>query len=100
MVFHPKFPKDKGFFLYHTLQNPKRSVLVERRIDDLGKLSVDPSRARVLLEISQPYWNHNSGIPVFGPDGFLYLSTGDGAMPTIRTILAKHLFFAWEGPEN
>ena len=78
MVFHPKFPKDKRFFLYHTLQNPKRSVLVERRIDDLGKLSVDPSRARVLLEISQPYWNHNSGIPVFGPDGFLYLSTGDG----------------------
>ena len=55
MVFHPKFPKDKRFFLYHTLQNPKRSVLVERRIDDLGKLSVDPSRARVLPEISQPY---------------------------------------------
>jgi glucose/arabinose dehydrogenase len=78
LVFHPNYPKDKRFFLYHTLQNPKRSVLVERKIDDLGKLTVDASHVRVLLEIDQPYWNHNSGIPVFGPDGFLYLSTGDG----------------------
>ena len=78
VAFHPEYPKDKRFFLYHTLQNPKRSVLVERRIDDIEKLRVDPSHVRVLLEVGQPYWNHNSGIPVFGPDGFLYLSTGDG----------------------
>jgi len=78
LTFHPEYPKDKRFFLYHTLQNPKRSVLVERKIDDPVKLTVDGTHQRVLLEIRQPYWNHNSGIPVFGPDGCLYLSTGDG----------------------
>jgi glucose/arabinose dehydrogenase len=78
MIFHPKYPKDKRFYLFHTLQNPKRSVLVERRIQDPRKLTIDGAYERVLLEIKQPYWNHNSGIPVFGPDGFLYLSTGDG----------------------
>ena len=78
LVFHPKYPQDKRFYIYYTLQNPKRSLLVERRIDDPRKLTVDASYGRVLLEINQPYWNHNSGIPVFGPDGYLYLSTGDG----------------------
>jgi quinoprotein glucose dehydrogenase len=78
LAFHPKYPNDKRFYLYHTLQNPKRSVLVEKRFADAANLKVDLSYTRVLLEIEQPYWNHNSGIPVFGPDGYLYLSTGDG----------------------
>ena len=78
LAFHPDYPKDKRFFLYHSLQNPKRSVLVEHKIDDPIKLTVNESYRRILLEVRQPYWNHNSGIPVFGPDGYLYLSTGDG----------------------
>ena len=78
LVFHPEFKKNGKFYLYHTLQAPKRSRLVERRISKGNPSKVDPKHERVLLEIPQPFWNHNSGNPIFGPDGYLYLSTGDG----------------------
>jgi glucose/arabinose dehydrogenase len=38
----------------------------------------DPDSAEVLLNIAQPYGNHNGGQLVFGPDGYLYIGMGDG----------------------
>ena len=77
-AFHPKFADNKKFYLYYTMQEPKRAVLSEMRASASDPNKADPSTERVLLEIPLPFWNHHSGNLVFGKDGLLYFSTGDG----------------------
>jgi glucose/arabinose dehydrogenase len=78
LAFHPKFAENGQFYIYHTQQEPKRSRVVEFKVKPGDRDSVDMESERVLLEVPQPFWNHNSGNLLFGPDGFLYIGVGDG----------------------
>lgn len=78
MACHPQFAQNGRVFVYYTQQNPKRSVISEFKVSASNSDVVDLGSEKVLFEIPQPYWNHNGGQVSFGPDGYLYISSGDG----------------------
>ncbi len=75
--FHPNYSENREIYVWYTAKNPKRGVL-SKFIKDQENDAIDQSSEQVLLEVSEPWGNHNGGTVLFGPDGFLYLGIGDG----------------------
>ena len=78
LTFHPDYEANGLFYVYYSASNPRRSVVSEFQRSAADPLVADISSERVLLEVPQPYSNHNAGKIEFGPDGLLYISLGDG----------------------
>ncbi|WP_341835161.1 PQQ-dependent sugar dehydrogenase [Chitinophaga pollutisoli] len=85
MAFHPKFKQNGKFYLYFSAPVEKpgkgrnhKSVIAEYRVAKSSGNTADPATKRVVLEFDQPESNHNGGDIVFGPDGMLYIASGDG----------------------
>lgn len=78
LAFHPNYAENGEFFVYYTASSPRRSVLSRFKVsaDDADK--ADPMSEEVILAVDQPYGNHNGSTILFGPDGYLYVSFGDG----------------------
>ncbi len=76
VAFHPKFAKNRLFYVDYTDTNGDTRV-VQFRANNAGT-AASASTARQLLFVDQPYPNHNGGQLAFGPDGLLYVGMGDG----------------------
>ena len=78
LAFHPDYTANGLFYVNYTAPNPLRTVVSEFQRSTADPLRADPASERVLLEFDQPFGNHNAGKLAFGPDGTLYIATGDG----------------------
>ena len=76
MAFHPDFQSNGFVFLNYTDEDDHTIVSRFSVSDNPDKLNTDTEK--VLIKLKQPFSNHNGGHMVFGPDGYLYISLGDG----------------------
>ncbi|MCU0236512.1 MAG: PQQ-dependent sugar dehydrogenase [Acidobacteria bacterium] len=80
MAFHPDWLNNRLVFLSYTGLNAARRLasFVSRFRMTGVPAQIDLASEKVLLEVAQPFNNHNGGGIAFGPDGFLYIGLGDG----------------------
>jgi uncharacterized repeat protein (TIGR03806 family) len=78
MAFHPDWPQNKTLFVSYTgNDNGLQSYVSSFTSNDDGA-TFDPASETRIISAAQPYGNHNGGQIAFGPDGYLYISWGDG----------------------
>ncbi|HEX7002901.1 MAG TPA: PQQ-dependent sugar dehydrogenase [Trueperaceae bacterium] len=77
LAFHPEYADNGRFFVDYT-DPAGDTVVAEYAVSTEDPDLADPNSRRVLLQVPQPYPNHNGGGLAFGPDGYLYISLGDG----------------------
>jgi len=98
LAFHPAYAQNGLFYVNYTDLNGD-SVIARFSVSGNDANRADAGTELQLMNISQPYANHNGGSVVFGPDGYLYLGLGDGGSggdpqgnaQSLNTLLGKIL---------
>lgn len=78
LAFHPDFEDNGYFYINYTIRPGTQLMTRISRFQTTSSGVGNPGSETILLEFDQPYSNHNGGSLLFGTDGYLYISTGDG----------------------
>jgi len=97
IAFHPSYEQNGFFYVNYTDKNGDTVIARFQAGPDPNR--ADPASEKMLIQVDQPYPNHNGGSVVFGPDGYLYLGLGDGGSAgdphgngqSVNTLLGKIL---------
>jgi len=98
LAFHPDFAQSGLFFVNYT-DLDGNTVIARFHVPPGDPNRADPASEADLLQVDQPYVNHNGGGLTFGPDGYLYIGLGDGGSggdphgngQNLQTMLGKML---------
>ncbi|MDH7914059.1 PQQ-dependent sugar dehydrogenase [Winogradskyella sp. SYSU M77433] len=98
LAFHPNYATNGYFFVNYTNNSGDTVISRFSRIGTSPEIA-DPNSELIILTYTQPYSNHNGGELHFSPDGYLYISSGDGGSggdpddngQSLNTLLGKLL---------
>ena len=108
LAFHPNYSENGYFYVNYTEHNPRRNVIARYSVDPDNPNEADYFSSEIILEVNQPYTNHNGGQMDFGQDGYLYISFGDGGSAgdpqnngqNLSTLLGSIIRIDVDNPSN
>ena len=77
ICLHPAFAQNRYLYVQYFRKTDKAAVVARYTCNTTAPLLANPATEQIIITIPYPSFGHRSGHMAFGPDGYLYLTTGD-----------------------